>query len=155
MTPQALLRARFSELAESLRLQLSVRRQTGKFYFTVTGEWKNTQQFMRRTFPEAWMTSAAGPECTYGLPLPQVERILSELEVAPAWLQVPSRIAQAIRAERAFERLPILADALVEAGCTNELILSHCRESAPHQETCWVVELLLGPERRRRRALES
>ncbi len=38
MTPQAILRARFDELAESLGLTLAVRRQTGKFY--VTGDWE-------------------------------------------------------------------------------------------------------------------
>ena len=37
----------------------------------------------------------------------------------------------------------ILADALVEAGCTNEDILSHCRSPGPHVRGCWVVDLLL------------
>jgi hypothetical protein len=56
------------------------------------------------------------------------------------------RLAQAIYDERAFARLPILADALDEAGCGDETILSHCRGPGPHVRGCWVVDLLLGKE---------
>src|SRR5581483_3643837 len=54
------------------------------------------------------------------------------------------RLAQAIYDERAFDRLPILADALEEAGCTNADILNHCRQPGEHVRGCWVVDLLLG-----------
>jgi hypothetical protein len=54
------------------------------------------------------------------------------------------RLAQAIYDDRAFDRLPILADALEEAGCTNADILDHCRQPGPHVLGCWVVDLLLG-----------
>jgi hypothetical protein len=56
------------------------------------------------------------------------------------------KLAQAIYDARAFERLPILADALEEAGCDNADILSHCRGSGPHARGCWPVDLLLGKE---------
>jgi hypothetical protein len=155
MTPQAKLRAYFSELAGSLGIDLSVRRQTGKFYFIVRGEYENTNAFMQSTFPVAWITSGAGPEVVYGLPLAEVEQVLSKLRLDSDWLQkndsAPLKIAQHIRDEGTFDHLPILADALEEGGCSNAEILSHCRASAPHQETCWVVELLLGPNRKRRR----
>jgi hypothetical protein len=55
-----------------------------------------------------------------------------------------SRIARAIYDERAFERMPILADALEDAGCDNADILNHCRGSGVHVRGCWVVDLLLG-----------
>jgi hypothetical protein len=154
MTPQALLKARFSELAESLGVGLSARRQGGKFYFTVRGDWAATSKFMQSSFPAAWMTSGGAGEVTYGLPLADVERALAEARVAPAWSQhngaAALRIAQQIRGEGAFEHLPVLADALEEAGCDNAALLSHCRAAAPHRQTCWVVELLLGAERGRR-----
>jgi hypothetical protein len=54
------------------------------------------------------------------------------------------RIAQGIYIDRAFDRLPILADALEEAGCTNADILAHCRQPGEHVRGCWVVDLLLG-----------
>lgn len=53
-------------------------------------------------------------------------------------------LASAIYAERAFDRLPILADALEEAGCDHADVLSHCRGSGPHARGCWVVDRVLG-----------
>jgi hypothetical protein len=56
------------------------------------------------------------------------------------------KLAQSIYEERAFDRLPILADALEEAGCTNPDILQHCRQPREHVRGCWPVDLLLGRE---------
>jgi carbon storage regulator CsrA len=65
----------------------------------------------------------------------------------PAWLAwrdgTVARLARAIHDERAWERLPILADALEEAGCANAAILGHCRAGAVHSARCWVVDELL------------
>ena len=46
--------------------------------------------------------------------------------------------------ERDFALLPILADALEDAGCDNPDLLAHCRRSGEHVRGCWVVDLLLG-----------
>lgn len=63
----------------------------------------------------------------------------------PRWL-TPTvvALAQGIYDDRAFNRLPVLADALEEAGCTDPAILEHCRGPGPHARGCWVVDLLLG-----------
>ena len=53
-------------------------------------------------------------------------------------------LAEAIYADHAFDRLPILADALEDAGCTNRDILDHCRQPGEHVRGCWVVDLVLG-----------
>lgn len=53
-------------------------------------------------------------------------------------------LAEAIYAERAFDRMPILADALEEAGCTEASVLEHCRGPGPHVQGCWVLDLLLN-----------
>jgi len=53
-------------------------------------------------------------------------------------------LAQTIYQERRFEDLPILADALEEAGCRNVALLAHCRTPGDHYLGCWVVDLLLG-----------
>jgi len=55
-------------------------------------------------------------------------------------------LARAIYEEQAFERLPILADALEDAGCTDAAVLEHCRGSGDHVRGCWVVDLLAGRE---------
>ena len=46
--------------------------------------------------------------------------------------------------ERDFAAMPILADALQEAGCEDADILTHCREPGVHVRGCWVVDLVLG-----------
>jgi hypothetical protein len=56
------------------------------------------------------------------------------------------KLAHAIYDERAFDRLPILGDALEEAGCTSEELLAHCRAGGGHVRGCWAVDLLLGKE---------
>jgi hypothetical protein len=53
-------------------------------------------------------------------------------------------LAEGIHADRAFDRMPIFADALEDAGCDNADILSHCRGDGPHVRGCWVVDLVLG-----------
>jgi len=53
-------------------------------------------------------------------------------------------LACTIYHERAFERMPILADALMDAGCDSEEIIGHCRSEGPHVRGCHVIDLLLG-----------
>jgi len=55
-------------------------------------------------------------------------------------------LASGIYADRAFDRMPILADALEEAGCDDLEVLNHCRGPGPHVRGCWVVDLVLGKE---------
>jgi hypothetical protein len=54
-------------------------------------------------------------------------------------------LAKGIYDERAFDRMPILADALQDAGCDNTDVLNHCRDTNQvHVRGCWVLDLLLG-----------
>ena len=55
-------------------------------------------------------------------------------------------VAQTMYYERAFDRLPALVDALIDASCDNQVILEHCRNVGPHVRGCWVVDLVLGKE---------
>jgi hypothetical protein len=53
-------------------------------------------------------------------------------------------IARGIEAEAAWDRMPILADALQDAGCENSDILDHCRaSSSSHRPGCWVLDAVL------------
>jgi hypothetical protein len=45
---------------------------------------------------------------------------------------------------RDFSPMPILADALQDAGCDHPDVLAHCRGPGPHVRGCWVVDLVLG-----------
>ena len=61
------------------------------------------------------------------------------------------QLATGIFEERAFDRMPILGDALLDADCDEEAVLRHCRgtelwnkEPVYHIRGCWVIELILG-----------
>lgn len=66
--------------------------------------------------------------------------------VDPNWLAWNDgcvvHLARTIHDERDFGELPILADALVDAGCQDETILAHCRAPERHARGCWVVDAL-------------
>jgi hypothetical protein len=65
--------------------------------------------------------------------------------IDPAWLTTTVvSLARGIYAERAFDRMPVLADALQDAGCEDLRLLGHCRGPGPHGRGCWVVDLVLG-----------
>jgi hypothetical protein len=53
-----------------------------------------------------------------------------------------AKLARAIHEERRYADLPILGDALEDAGCTNADMLAHCRQPTEHIRGCWVMELL-------------
>jgi hypothetical protein len=55
-------------------------------------------------------------------------------------------IAEGAYEERAFDRLPVLADALEDAGCADEQALGHLRGPGTHARGCWVIDRLTGRE---------
>jgi hypothetical protein len=64
------------------------------------------------------------------------------------WLRSSGRtvlqLARAIYDESRFEEVPVLADALEDAGCADAALLAHLREPSPHARGCWPVDLVLG-----------
>ena len=68
--------------------------------------------------------------------------------VDPTWLAheggFVAKRARAVYQENRFDELPLVADALARAGCTDAAILSHCRTPGGHVRGCWVVDALLG-----------
>jgi hypothetical protein len=77
----------------------------------------------------------------FGIP----DRLMEGPRLESAWLSPTAlSLARRIYAERAFDRLPTLAERLEEAGCGREQILAHCRSPGLHARGCWVVDLLLG-----------
>jgi hypothetical protein len=55
-----------------------------------------------------------------------------------------SDLALGIARDRAFDRMPILGDALEDAGCDDRLLLDHCRSGGKHVRGCWALDLVLG-----------
>jgi hypothetical protein len=64
-----------------------------------------------------------------------------------AWSdRIVPRLAQAIYDERRWGNMSFLSEALLDAGCDDDEVLTHCRAGGEHVRGCWVVDLLLGKE---------
>jgi hypothetical protein len=85
--------------------------------------------FLERTVVPAWMSTGGSA-------------------IFPNWMirvsETAKALADGVQADQAFERLPILADALEEAGCTDTDLLAHLREPGHHVRGCWALDLVLG-----------
>jgi hypothetical protein len=115
-----------------------------------------TKGAMWAAFPDVWYAAARfvklpeyrGDEAEYLRDV--VGNPFRRVGIDPAWLSwgggTVRDLARSIYHDRAFDRTPILADALEEAGCTDADILDHCRGPGPHVRGCWVVDLLLGKQ---------
>ena len=65
--------------------------------------------------------------------------------LSPEWrTDTALALSRTMYDQRDFSAMPILADALQDAGCDNDDILNHCRGPGPHVRGCWVVDLVLG-----------
>jgi hypothetical protein len=63
----------------------------------------------------------------------------------PSWVtSTVVSLARRMYESRDFSAMPILADALQDAGCDSAEVLDHCRGEGPHVRGCWVVDLVLG-----------
>jgi hypothetical protein len=100
----------------------------------------------------------SGPPAVERMPIPwraEYLPILAEIvgpspavRIDPFWLAwndgTVVKLAQSIYEDHRFDDMPILGDALEEAGCTEQAILCHCREPRKHWRGCWLVDAILG-----------
>jgi hypothetical protein len=115
------------------------------------------------TSPVAWSAAlnAASACAQIGL-VPELEqeeqcRLLRDIvlhplhsppRLGPAWLTATVLvIAGPCYERRDFTDLPILGDALEDAGCSDEGILAHLRDGGPHVRGCWALDAVLGRAR--------
>jgi hypothetical protein len=69
------------------------------------------------------------------------------VEVLPAWkTRDVTSLATVMYEQGAFDRMPRLTDALLDAECDEPDILNHCLSSSGHVRGCWLIDLLLGWE---------
>ena len=68
--------------------------------------------------------------------------------IEPGWLAcnhgAVKHVAEQIAATGNFADLPILADAVEDAGCCDGELLRHCREERNHVPGCWALDAVLG-----------
>lgn len=63
----------------------------------------------------------------------------------PSWrTDTALSLARQMYESRDFSAMPVLADALQDAGCDSDGILNHCRSDGVHVRGCWVIDLALG-----------
>lgn len=94
-------------------------------------DFSSTGDFARRLFADAYRDAFPNP--------------FVPLEWQPEWFTSTVRdLAAHIYAERDFSTMPMLGDALMDAGCDHQLIQQHCHSTKPHARGCWVVDAILG-----------
>jgi len=102
---------------------------------------------------EEYASGIPGQKAHWWVPPEALARVVRDLFVYPCgpvpfrddWLSTPVvGLAETIDARGWFEDMPVLGDALEEAGCTDEDVLRHCRHESRHFRGCWVLDLVLG-----------
>jgi hypothetical protein len=94
-----------------------------------------------------WTVRAVTPDVQVALLRCLVGNPFRRTTCSPDWrTDTALALARQIYESRDFGAMPILADALQDAGCDDTGILDHCRGSGPHVRGCWVVDLVLGKE---------
>jgi hypothetical protein len=69
---------------------------------------------------------------------------LKPAPVRPEWLSsAVVSLARGIDRDRAYDQMPLLMDALMDAGCNSDEVLDHCREP-DHYPGCWLIDQLLN-----------
>ena len=101
----------------------------------------------------AWATAGGGEYVRQGARVVQRPHLLRDIfgnplgpvSFSPVWrTEAVVALARGIYEETAWERMPVLADALEDAGCADEAVVAHCRGDGQHCKGCWVVDLVLG-----------
>jgi hypothetical protein len=93
---------------------------------TRDAEWRRQSDLLRCVFGNPFDPVGADPSCL-------------------TWNDgIIPKLARSVYDDRSFHRLPLLADALEDAGCADRSVLAHCRGPGPHVRGCWVIDLLLG-----------
>ena len=74
-------------------------------------------------------------------------RLYRQVAFDPCWrTSTVMNVASTIYEERAFQCLPILADALMDANCSASELIDHLQANGPHIRGCWVLDLVLNKE---------
>jgi hypothetical protein len=96
---------------------------------------------------ENWVKAPLPPAPAKAALLREICNPWRPVRLAEDWIcTVPGAIAATIYEDRDWVSLPVLADSLEEAGCTDPAILSHVRGPGSHVRGCWALDLILGKQ---------
>src|SRR5262249_17419966 len=94
---------------------------------------------------ELYASGIPGQKAHWSVPTEAMARLVRELFAYPfgpdpfrdEWLTTTVvGVAETIYARGTFEDMPVLGDALADAGCTDEDVLRHCRHETYHLRGC-------------------
>jgi hypothetical protein len=106
---------------------------------------KAADEVPNRLWLDAW--DSVLPQCRVRILHDLFGNPFRPVAVDPGWLTPDVvELARTVYDDRAFDRMPDLADALERAGCQNNDILQHCRQPGEHVRGCWMVDRILGKE---------
>ncbi|MDB5305862.1 MAG: hypothetical protein JWO38_64 [Gemmataceae bacterium] len=109
--------------------------------------WKSRRKLSRDEHRDIHAQGVKTERAVYRLLLQDIFNPFRPVTPDPAWqTSTAVTLARQMYDSRDFSPLPILADALQDAGCDHPNILAHCRGDGPHVRGCWVVDLVLGKE---------
>ncbi len=138
-----------SEYDESARSYLTARAASLVCASDIQRAVGEAAQAAREAIESRWCGQPAKPSTEWAIQANLLRDIICNpfrpITLHTSWLtSTVLALATGIYEEKAFDRMPILADALQDAGCDNYEILNHCRGSEPHCRGCYVVDLVLG-----------
>jgi hypothetical protein len=165
------LQGRVTATSSQWRLgSIYVHMRTGRFAYSATTVFELTQRMTQRPPDLSPLPAAERPAISRAMAMNPTERFGSCAEmiralkraIAPACARRVSRfhapertvqawnnhtvrsMSRAIDDDGTFDLLPILADCLEDAGCTDVEQLEHLRGPGPHVRGCWALALTLG-----------
>ncbi|VTR93300.1 Uncharacterized protein OS=Sorangium cellulosum (strain So ce56) GN=sce5710 PE=4 SV=1 [Gemmata massiliana] len=117
-----------------------VRGDERDFYPSIAWFVSSDDVFLRGAAPRYLGRNSDIIRCVFGNPFRSITFL-------PDWrTSTAVTLAAQMYESRDFGAMPILGDALQDAGCDNEDVLNHCREPGVHVRGCWVADLVLGKE---------
>jgi hypothetical protein len=129
----------FVEFTDSLiKCQKAAKGETAMALWLVGGWWPGVKtELSGEELPASWR--------------PLFDDVFSDafspITFKPAWrTDIVVSLARQMYESRDFSLMPILGDALQDAGCEDEQLLAHCREAGLHVRGCWAVDLVLAKE---------
>ena len=118
---------------------------TSVTWTTQKGNWKHVNDQMRNRISGVIHEVIGNPFQKWSRTAPWSEGGLIQPDGRTVALTDTVRgLAETIHQLQAFDRLPILADALEEAGITDIALLAHCRSEQPHIRGCWALDVVRG-----------
>lgn len=126
------------EELRTARLAVTVEKGVSRAFAGWASDMPANPEAICRVQRPTWVDHGSLLRCIFGNPFRPVD-------IKPSLLtDSVIKVAKGIYDERAWDRMPVLADAVEEAGATDRKLLEHLRSEGPHYRGCWALDCVLG-----------